>query len=291
MKSCLIGAHTSAAGGVHEALYAGQTINATTIQLFTSNQKRWQGKAITDSQLDKWNKALDETNIKQIMSHASYLINLGSPNEELQLKSRKAFREEWERCIALKLDYLNFHPGSAKDSTEKASLKAIIDGLLSLDDLSAHSPTRLLLECTAGQGNTLGHRFEHLATIIEAVKHAIPIGVCIDTCHAFAAGYDLRSKETINKVLNEFDDMIGLEHLYAFHLNDSQHPLGSRKDRHADLGKGEIGMDCFRILMQDPRVAQLPKYLETPGRMEIWKEEIATLKEFSENFTRTNTPC
>lgn len=291
MKSCLIGAHTSAAGGVHEALYAGQTINATTIQLFTSNQKRWQGKAITDSQLDKWNKALDETNIKQIMSHASYLINLGSPNEELQLKSRKAFREEWERCIALKLDYLNFHPGSAKDSTEEASLQAIIDGLLSFVDLSAHSPTRLLLECTAGQGNTLGHRFEHLATIIEAVKHAIPIGVCIDTCHAFAAGYDLRNKETINKVLNEFDDIIGLEHLYAFHLNDSQHPLGSRKDRHADLGKGEIGMDCFRILMQDPRVAQLPKYLETPGRMGIWKEEIAILKEFFENSSKTNAPC
>lgn len=274
MDQILIGAHTSAAGGAPQALLEGREIGASTIQLFTSNQKQWNGRIISPEEIALWEKLLEETGIRQVMSHDSYLINLGSPNPEGLAKSRKAFREELQRCHQLKIAYLNFHPGAALDQSEEACLETIAESLLEMEDLAAKGTTKLVLEMTAGQGSCVGYCFEHIAAIIERVKGKIPIGVCIDTCHIFAAGYDIRTKEGWKKTLAEFDRIVGLPYLSAFHVNDSMKPLGSRVDRHANLGEGEIGWDLFHCLMESP----LPKYLETPGGPPVWKQEIATLR-------------
>lgn len=280
-KELLIGAHTSAAGGAYNALFEGKEIGATTIQLFTSNQKRWEGRDIGDEEVALWEKALQETGIKQVMSHDSYLINLGSPNPEGLQKSRQAFKEELLRCHRLKIAYLNFHPGAALDSSVEQSLDQIVNSLLQLEKLAAEGPTRLILETSAGQGSTIGHRFEHLAYIIDKVHTKIPIGVCIDTCHIFAVGYDIRTKEAWDATLQEFENVVGLQHLYAFHLNDSIHPLGSRKDRHAPLGEGAIGIECFKYMMTHPKLRELPKYLETPDGPPLWQKEIHLLRDFA----------
>lgn len=275
----LIGAHTSVAGGVHKALKIGEEIGATTIQIFTSNQKQWKGKPIAEDELQRWEEWKEKTGISHIMSHDSYLINLGSPKEEGLLKSRNAFKEELERCHQLNLSYLNFHPGAALDGSVETCLDTIVSSLLDVEELAAKGPTRLLLEATAGQGSNVGHAFEHLGYIIDKTKGRVPIGVCIDTCHIFAAGYDLRTAEDCDQTLKAFDEKVGLEHLYAFHFNDSMKPFASRRDRHAPLGEGEIGLEAFRFFMNDPRTAHLPKYLETPGGPERWVNEIKLLKE------------
>ncbi len=280
-KKILIGAHTSAAGGAHKALLEGKEIGATTIQLFTSNQKQWKGKTLDEAECLLWQKTLEETGISHVMSHDSYLINLGSPNPELFYKSHKAFQCELERCHALKIPYLNFHPGCATKSSEEECLERIVESLLSFESFTAAGSTRLLLETTAGQGTSVGNSFEHIAYILNGAKGKIPLGVTIDTCHIFAAGYDLRTPESFEKVLHDFDRIVGLEHLYAFHLNDSVKGLGSRVDRHAPLGKGEIGIEAFRLLMTHPKTKHLPKYLETPDGPELWKEEISMLKTFA----------
>jgi deoxyribonuclease-4 len=277
----LIGAHTSAQGGPHNALLEGQAIGATTIQLFTANQKTWNAKKLTEEAIALWEKTLDSTGIKNIMSHDSYLINLGSPNPEGLQKSRSAFKEELSRCHQLKITFLNFHPGAALDSPEEACLQTIVDSLLELESMTNQGPTRLLLESTAGQGSSVGNRFEHLAYIVDRVHHKIPIGVCVDTCHAFAAGYDISTKDAWKKMLKEFDQIVGLKHLYALHVNDSLKPLGSEVDRHAPLGKGLIGIECFKTMMELPELRDLPKYLETPDGPPLWKEEIKMLREFA----------
>lgn len=279
MKKILIGAHTSAAGGSHMALYQGKEIGATTIQLFTSNQKQWAGRQISAEEIALWEKALAETGITDVMSHDSYLINLGAPDLEILVKSRKAFRDEIERCHALKIPYLNFHPGAYTTSSLEECLDTIVQSLLEVEDLVGKGNTKLLLETTAGQGTSVGHKFEHLGSIIERVKDKIPIGVCIDTCHIFVAGYDIRTEEGWKKTLREFDDKIGLKYLMAFHVNDSAKDFASRVDRHADIGQGKIGIESFRFLMQNTDV---PKYLETPSGPPSWKNEIATLRKYAE---------
>lgn len=276
----LIGAHTSAQGGAYNALLEGQEIGATTIQFFTANQKTWVGKKISEKDVEMWEDTLIATGLKKMMSHDSYLINLGSPNKEGLHKSRKTFRDELERCHLLKLSFLNFHPGAALDSSEEECLNTIIESLLELEDLVLEGPTRLLLETTAGQGSSVGYKFEHLNYIIDGVHKKIPIGVCIDTCHIFAAGYDIRTKKDWDQTLQKFDDIVGLKHLYALHVNDSMKPLGSRKDRHAALGEGEIGIKSFEAMMQNDHLRELPKYLETPDGPPLWKKEIAMLREF-----------
>lgn len=278
MKKILLGAHTSAAGGAPNALYEGQTIGATAIQLFTSNQKQWNGRQITDEELLLWEQAREETGIEAIMSHDSYLINLGSPNPELLAKSRAAFRAELKRCHLLQIPYLNFHPGSATTGTVDECLETIAQSLLEMEELILQGPTKIVLETTAGQGTSVGHRFEHIAAIIAQIDSKIPLGVCIDTCHIFAAGYDIRTAEAWTQTLEEFDSVIGLKYLSAFHLNDSLKPLGSRVDRHASIGKGEIGSESFRFIMQHN---DLPKYLETPEGPPVWKLEIATLRNYA----------
>lgn len=277
----LIGAHTSTAGGLENALIEGAEIGATTVQIFTRNQKRWDSKPISEEEAAVFKAKQKEFGLQKIMSHDSYLINLGSPNHGGLVKSRSAFKEEIKRCHTLDLTFLNFHPGSALDSSEEECLDVIVESLLSFEKEIAKGDTRILLEATAGQGSSVGYRFEHLDYIIDKTHHKIPIGVCIDTCHIFSAGYDIRTKAAWDHTLQEFDKIIGLKHLYAFHVNDSLKPLGSRKDRHAPLGDGEIGIDCFKVLMTHPLTRDLPKYLETPDGPPLWKKEIAMLRKFA----------
>lgn len=283
VEELLIGAHTSAAGGAFKALLEGKEIGATTIQLFTSNQKRWEGKVLTDEDIEKWQQTLKETGIKKIMSHGSYLINLGSPNSEALKKSRAAFKEELIRCQKLGISFLNFHPGAALEGPVDACLDRIIDSLKELEPQLGKGHTRLLLENTAGQGSSVGHQFEHLSYIIDTLHHKIPVGVCIDTCHLFAAGYDIRTEADWDETLKQLDDIVGLEHLYALHVNDSKKPLGLRRDRHAALGEGEIGIKSFKAMMAHPKLRELPKYLETPEGPPLWKKEIHMLREFAQS--------
>jgi deoxyribonuclease-4 len=277
----LIGAHTSAQGGPHNALLEGQEIGATTIQFFTANQKTWHGKKLTPEALELWEDARKSTGIKDVMSHDSYLINLGSPDKEGLQKSRNGFKEELERCHLLKVAFLNFHPGAALAGSEDDCLKTIVESLVGFEDLVTKGHTRLLLESTAGQGSSVGNRFEHLGYIVDMVQKKIPIGVCLDTCHLFAAGYDISTRAGWEKTLKEFDSQVGLKHLYALHVNDSLKPLGSEVDRHAPLGKGLIGIECFKVMMELPELRELPKYLETPEGPPLWKEEIKMLREFA----------
>ncbi len=277
----LIGAHTSAAGGAYHALLEGQKIGATTIQLFTANQKRWLSKPLEQKDIDKWFEILAQTGIQQVMSHDSYLINLGSSSDENLQKSRTAFRQEIERCQQLGLSFLNFHPGASLDSDPQECLDLIVDSLFQMQDLVADGKLRLLLEATAGQGSSVGYTFEQLAYLTEKVHTKLPIGVCIDTCHIFVAGYDLRTAEACDKTFSEFDRVVGLKHLYALHVNDSKKGFGTRVDRHAPLGEGEIGWECFRFLVKDPRTRNLPMYLETPDGPPLWEKEISQLRQFA----------
>lgn len=279
-KKILIGAHISISGGLHEALYAGKAIGATTIQIFTANQRQWTSKELLEEQIDAFKKTLKETGLTHIMSHDSYLINLGSPRTEVREKSIQAFREEMKRCQALGISYLNFHPGAALSEDREICLLAIADAISSMQSFYDKKETgpMLLLETAAGQGSVVGSTFEELKFIIDQVKGKVPIGVCIDTCHVFAAGYDIRTSESLSAMLSSFDQTVGLSYLRAMHLNDSAHELGSRKDRHSPIGEGMIGKNGFSAIMKEPRLSALPKYLETPGGLEVWKEEIAWLK-------------
>ena len=277
----LLGAHTSAAGGVENALYEGKAIGATTVQLFTANQRQWKARSLSQEQVDLFTKALIETGLKDIMSHDSYLINLGAPDPEVLTKSRQAFREEVIRCLQLGITYLNFHPGARLNDPLDVCLERIVESLLEMKDLFKGKETlKLVIEATAGQGSTVGSRFEELGYIVDKLKDDLPIGICVDTCHIFAAGYDIRTKEGLEKTLQEFDKQIGLQYLMAFHMNDSQKGLGSHVDRHEELGKGLIGIEAFKAIMQHPRLRAVPKYLETPGGPSLWEKEIALLRSF-----------
>ncbi len=275
----LLGAHISIAGGLHKALLAGKEIEATTIQIFTANHRTWASKQVPEDEIILFHQALADTGLSHIMSHSSYLINLGSPRLDVRQKSLTAFRQEILRSLALGITYINFHPGAALDSPVEECLNVICEALLSMADcFDKRHQLHLLIETMAGGGSVIGARFEEIAYIIDAVKGVLPIGVCMDTCHTFTAGYDIRTEETLASTLNEFDRVIGLNYLKAMHLNDSANELASRKDRHAPIGEGMIGKGGFSAIMKEPRLASLPKYLETPGGLDVWKTEIAWLK-------------
>lgn len=280
-EELLIGAHTSIAGGFHNAILQGREIGATTVQIFTANQRQWKTKPVTDEAAELFQKALQETGLSSITSHASYLMNLGSPDPIILHKSRKSFREEIERCLALGISFLNFHPGAALNDTRERCLDRIQESLLEVEDLFVDDSLRLLFETTAGQGTCVGSTFEEISYLVDKVKDRLPIGVCVDTCHIFAAGYDIRTPAAWMKTLQTFDDVIGLKHLYAFHLNDSLCGFDSRKDRHASIGEGVIGKEAFRFLMQHETLRLLPKYLETPEGPAVWDKEIWMLREFA----------
>ncbi len=224
---------------------------------------------------------MQATGIHKVMSHDSYLINLGSPKTDGLEKSRATFRREIERCHQLNIAFLNFHPGAALDGTAEACLDTIVDSILGMEPLIHKGHTRLLIETTAGQGSTVGAKFEEIGYLVSRLHKNVPIGVCIDTCHIFAAGYDIRTEKGWEETLEQFDRVIGLSHLYAMHLNDSMKPLGSRLDRHAPLGAGQIGAECFKVVMRHKSLRELPKYLETPEGPPLWEKEIAMLRKFA----------
>ena len=288
-----VGAHTSTSGGVFNAIKNAEAIGAKAFALFTKNQKRWDAKPFDTKTLDTWFDALEKSGIlpKHILPHDSYLINLGNRDEQKLIKSRMAFIDELERCEILGLDRLNLHPGShlvklgAKDKKDKELVTKVENNCL---DLIAESinyaldktkNVKAVMENTAGQGTNLGYKFEHLAYIIERIEDKSRIGVCIDTCHMFTAGYDIRTREAYDKTWDDFDKTVGFKYLMGMHINDSKAPLGSRVDRHHSLGKGEIGLDTFRFIMNDERMDDIPLILETIDNT-IWKDEIELLYSF-----------
>ena len=275
------GAHVSASGGVENAVKNAKDIGATAFALFTKNQRQWIAPALTPQQIATFKEAMAEAGFSasQILPHDSYLINLGHPDEEGLQKSRESFFEEMQRCELLGLDRLNFHPGShLKRISEEGSLERIAESINMA--LERTKGVTAVLENTAGQGSNLGYMFEHLAYIIDRVEDKSRVGVCLDTCHSFAAGYDLRTKEACDATFAEFDRIIGFKYLRGMHLNDAMRPLGSRIDRHSPMGDGEIGIECFKYIASDPRFDNIPLVLETPDE-ERWAQEIAQLKEFA----------
>lgn len=275
-----IGAHVSASGGVENAIKNAQAIGATAFALFTKNQRQWLAPALSDKQIEQFKALMGEAgyDAAQVLPHDSYLINLGHPDVEGLEKSRESFFEEMRRCELLGLDRLNFHPGShLKRISEEESLDLIAESINMA--LERTSGVTAVIENTAGQGSNLGFRFEHLAYIIDRVKDKSRVGVCLDTCHTFAAGYDLRTREALDTTFAEFDRVVGFNYLRGMHLNDAMKPLGSRVDRHAPLGDGEIGWECFRYIMSDSRFDNIPLILETPDEAR-WTDEIAALKSF-----------
>ena len=259
------GAHVSAAGGVENAPRNAGKIGATAFALFTKNQRQWSAAPLTAAQIGGFGAACAELGYApaQILPHDSYLINLGHPEPEALAKSRGAFFDEMARCEALGLDRLNFHPGSHLNRiAPERSLDLVAESInLALDRTRG---VTAVIENTAGQGSNLGSSFEQLAYLIERVEDRSRVGVCIDTCHAFAAGYDLRTAEACDRTFAEFDRIVGFRYLRGMHLNDAMKPLGSRVDRHAPLGEGQIGTECFRYIARDARFDDMPLILETP---------------------------
>ena len=259
-----LGAHMSIAGGVSQALVRGQSIGCEAIQIFTKNQRRWTEPEIPPEEIAAFKRLQAETGIHPIVSHNSYLINIGSPDDGLWQRSVNSLIRELERCEALGVPYMNMHPGSHLGAGEEAGLKRIAEGLDAVHRATSGFQVMTLLETTAGQGSNLGYTFQQLARIIEMVAKPERIGICFDTCHAFAAGYELRTPEGYRETFEEFEAVIGLERLKVFHLNDSQGELGSHLDRHVHIGQGKLGLEAFRLLLNDPRFRDHPMLLETP---------------------------
>ncbi|NGX56454.1 MAG: Endonuclease 4 [Candidatus Anoxychlamydiales bacterium] len=278
-KNILIGTHTSIAGGVSNSIYRAKEIGANTMQIFTANQRQWNSKPISNDEIERFKKARKECNIEKVVSHNSYLINLGSPKPQGRAISKKAFLEEIDRCKKLEIDYLVFHPGSALDSEEEDSLNKIVESILSFKEFLEDDKTMLLLETTAGQGSNMGYKFEHLKYILDKTQKNIPIGVCLDTCHIFSAGYDIRDEKSWLDTIEKFDEIINLKNLHVFHVNDSKCDFNSRRDRHESIGKGKIGLDSFKFLMREKRFDRVIKILETPIEA-LYKDEIQLLKSF-----------
>ena len=296
--SKFVGAHVSVSGGVDNAPLNAMAIGAKAFALFTKNQRQWVAKPLESKTIDAFHKNLETSGIlpKHILPHDSYLINLGHPEVEKLEKSREAFIDELERCRVLGLDRLNFHPGShlvkiaKKDSdyidklmkAELDCLDVIAESMNRAIDATKDSNVKLVIENTAGQGSNLGYKFEHLAHIIDKIEDKSRVGVCIDTCHMFTAGYDIRTRETYDETWNSFDSIVGNQYLMGMHINDSKPKLGSRVDRHHSLGQGEIGWDAFKFIMNDARMDDIPLVLETIDES-IWAEEIKELYALIEN--------
>lgn len=275
-----IGAHVSASGGVENAPLNAQEIGANAFALFTKNQRQWIASPLTKKSIDLFKERCELFGFKphQILPHDSYLINLGHPEEEGLSKSRAAFLDEMQRCEQLGLDRLNFHPGSHlnKISIDDCLLRISESINITLDKTQG---VTAVIENTAGQGTNLGFTFEQIAQIIDKVEDKSRIGVCIDTCHSFAAGYDLSTKDSFNQAFDHFNKIIGFEYLRGMHLNDAKKGLNSRVDRHDSIGAGLLGEETFKVLMKDSRFDNIPLILETPN-VDLWKDEIIQLREW-----------
>ncbi len=277
-----IGAHVSASGGVDNAPANASALGATAFALFTKNQRQWSAAPLTAELIAKFKKACDELGFSaaQILPHDSYLINLGHPEEEALEKSRRAFVDEMQRCEALGLDRLNFHPGS---HLRKISIEESLDRVAESINIALRESAGVtaVIENTAGQGSNLGFDFAHLRHIIDRVDDRSRVGVCLDTCHSFAAGYDLSSSVACDDTFGAFGEVVGFEYLRGMHLNDAMKGLGSRVDRHAPLGEGAIGLPCFEYIMSDSRFDNIPLVLETPDETR-WAAEIEMLRSRAE---------
>lgn len=277
-----VGAHVSASGGVFNAPLNAMKIGAKAFALFTKNQKQWAAKPLDDETIGLFKDNLAKSGIQScyILPHDSYLINLGHPEEEKRQKSLEAFIDELQRCSQLGLDKLNFHPGShLKQITEEECIDRIA---MSMNEaINTVEGVNLTIENTAGQGSNLGWRFEQITSIIDRIEDKSRVGVCIDTCHMFTAGYDIRTREAYEATWKEFDKIVGFKYLKGMHINDSKPDLGSHVDRHDSLGKGKIGLDAFGFLMNDPRMNDIPLVLETIDET-IWAQEIALLYSMQE---------
>ena len=272
-----VGAHVSAGGGVENAPLNAGDIKAKAFALFTKNQRQWFSAPLKDDNIILFKENCQKSGFdsNHILPHDSYLINLGHPESDGLKKSRASFRDEMKRCELLGLKYLNFHPGSHLRKIEEKECLHIIAGSIN-DALNQTQTVTAVIENTAGQGSNVGYRFEHLAEIIDQVDDKKRVGVCLDTCHTFAAGYDIRKAEGFDRVLNEFDRIVGLNYLKGMHLNDSKKEFESHVDRHESLGKGKLGMETFHFIMNDNRFEEMPLILETPVP-ELWPREIETL--------------
>ncbi len=260
----LLGAHMSIAGGVFNAFARGESVGCETMQIFTKSSNQWKAKELTDEDLEKYHAEQKRTKIGPVIAHDSYLINLGSPDAALIKKSREAFLVEMERCEKLKIPLLVTHPGSHLGKGEEWGVKRIAESISWLHEQTDGYAVKIALETTAGQGTNLGYRFEQIAAMIERAERPERLAVCMDTCHIFAAGYDITTEKTYKQTISDFDRIIGLDRLAVIHFNDAKKALGSRVDRHEHLGKGEIGKDAFGFFMRDRRFAKIPKLLETP---------------------------
>lgn len=275
------GAHVSASGGVENAPRNATEIGATAFALFTKNQRQWRSVPLTAASIEAFDRELSAAGIdpRHVLPHDSYLINLGHPEEEGLERSREAFIDEMQRCEQLGLDRLNFHPGS---HLKKISTEECLDRVAESINIALRATRGVtaVIENTAGQGSNVGFAFWQLKRIIDGVEDRSRVGVCLDTCHSFAAGYDLSSELACERTFEEFDREVGFEYLRGVHLNDALRPLGSRIDRHTPLGEGQIGWDCFRFIARDSRFDDLPLILETPDESR-WAEEIAILNKFA----------
>jgi len=273
----MIGAHVSASGGVFNAPINATKIGAKAFALFTKNQRQWVAKPLDDEIITKFKTQLEKSMIlpKHVLPHDSYLINLGHPDQEKREKSLNAFIDELQRCEKLGLDRLNFHPGShlkliSEDNCLELISKSMNEALRQTKNVS------LVVENTAGQGSNLGYKMEHLGFLVDNSIDKARVGVCIDTCHLFVSGYDFRSAKTYNETMDKFDKIVGFDHLMGMHLNDSKPDLGSRVDRHHSIGEGKLGLEAFKLIMNDNRIDDIPMVLETIDES-IWAQEIELL--------------
>ena len=260
----LFGAHMSIAGGLHTAFDRAAAAGCQCMQIFVKNQRQWKAAPLSDEAVAEWERVRTTAGVEPIVCHASYLINLAAPDDEIWKKSVASFADELQRCDRLGLAGIVVHPGSPGEQGESWGIRRVATALDALHAHFADTKVRILLEITAGQGSCLGCRFEHLADIMGAARQPKRLGVCFDTCHALASGYDLATPEGYEKTISEFERIIGLKHLHCLHLNDSKKPLGSRVDRHEHIGQGHVGRAAFGRIVRDPRLAGRPMLLETP---------------------------
>ncbi|MGH7983573.1 MAG: deoxyribonuclease IV [Candidatus Udaeobacter sp.] len=276
-RPILVGAHMSIRGGVSMAIERARSIRCTAMQMFVKNNMQWFARPLRSEEIRAFLDHVQRGELSSVFGHANYLINLAATNPQFHANSIRALSEELTRADQLELPFLVLHPGAHLGAGEQAGLEKIID---SIDEVFRKIPkakTKIALETTAGQGSCIGHRFEHLAFIIANVRESERVCVCLDTAHLFAAGYDISSEHSTRKILREFDGVIGLDRLVAFHLNDSKTARGSRVDRHEHIGKGRIGPDAFRFIMRDRRFRKIPKVLETPKGKDL-REDVMNLK-------------
>ena len=288
MASCLLGAHFSIAKGLHNALYEAKSLNCTALQIFTKSVSTWKERILTEAEIDLFLQAKTKTGITSIASHSSYLINLAGYENKKRHMSCSALKQELIRSSMLGIPFVVLHPGSHMGKGEKEGINRIAE---SINGIFAKTPDihpRLLLETVAGQGSGIGHTFEQLASILDLIENKEKMGICLDTCHIFAAGYDIRNIKSYRKTINLFDNIIGINHLYFIHLNDSKKDLGTRVDRHEHIGQGFIGLKAFECFMNDKRFKNIPKIIETPKEKANYDDDKTNLNKLRAMVVRKN---